>query len=119
MPKAKQTKTQLIVPKTKPSKPKTKRNYDKARVVRKTGARTKANIVKSAASNLAHARWSVTPKEYQLILKKQPVTKINRIKPKPLTKDSNSNKRSAPKVINVSDKELFGIPKIKRKKKKK
>ena len=85
MPKAKQTKKQIVVAKPKPSKPKLKRKYGKARVVRKTGAPTKPNIVKSAASNLAHARWSVTRNEYKAILKKLPANKSKLTKSKPLT----------------------------------
>ena len=119
MPNAKQTKKQIVVAKPKPSKPKLKRNYDKVRIVRKTGAPTKANIVKSATSNLAHARWSVTRKEYQAILKKLLATKTKRTKPKPLSKDSNSKTKSISKVTNASDKELFGMPRIQHKKRQK
>ena len=74
MPKAKQKKKQIVVTKPKPSKPKPIRKY-KNRIIRKTGAPTKPNMVKSAARNLAHARWSVTRNEYQSILKKLPANK--------------------------------------------
>ena len=50
MPNAKQTKKQIVVAKPKP-KPKPKRKYGKSRVVRKTGAPTKPNMVKSATNH--------------------------------------------------------------------
>ena len=115
MPKAKQTTKQIVVTKPKP-KPKLKRKYGKARVIRKTGASTKPNMVKSAARNLANARWSVTRNEYQAILKKLPTTKSKLTKSKPLTNKTKSKTKNV--VRNATDVELYGMPSIRKKKQK-
>ena len=115
MPKAKQTKKQIVVTKPKPSKPKPIRKY-KNRIIRKTGAPTKPNMVKSAARNLAHARWSVTRNEYQSILKKLPANKSKLTKSKPLTNKTKSKTKHV--VRNATDVELYGMPSYRKKKQK-
>ena len=77
----------------KPKVVKVKRNYEKLRT-RKTGNQSNPFVVHNAAVNLAHARWAVTPKQYNTIqsLKRPKPKPTVKPKPKPLTRSSTKTK---------------------------
>ena len=95
-PAAIPSKSKAVKPKAakpKAVKPiKAKRNYERLKN-RKTGNKSNPFVVHNAAVNLAHARWAVTPKQYNTIQSLKPKPKPT-VKPKskPLTRSSTKTK---------------------------
>ena len=104
--------------KPKAANPKTKRNYEKL-ITRKFGNKSNPFVVHNAAVNLAHARWAVTPKQYNTIqsLKRPKPKPIVKPKPKPLTRSSAKTKTNTKNygepVTNLFD-NSYRIPKKRR-----
>jgi len=112
--------------KPKAANPKTKRNYEKL-ITRKFGNKSNPFVVHNAAVNLAHARWAVTPKQYNTIQslkhpKPKPTVKPKpkptvKPKPKPLTRSSAKTKTNTKNygepVTNLFD-NSYRIPKKRR-----
>ena len=92
---------------------KVKRNYEKLRT-RKTGNKSNPFVVHNAAVNLAHARWAVTPKQYNTIqsLKHPKPKPIVKPKSKPLTRSSTKTKttKTGWQPVNLFD-NPYRIPK--------